>query len=389
MTDHWITYHPGASDGKSPRFEVGGVWTIDTAASLDGMIDKLAVDVSRRSTEAAAVRGMVDASGVSRLDTTGAMLLTRLLAQIAATETTRITELVSGLPGVYQGLFERIAAFGVNERHEPPMLPTLVRIVSHAGESTIDAAETAGRFIAFLGKTIVVGLQMLFNPRRWRFPSLVHHMEQVGFNALPIVGLISFLIGIVLAYQGALQLRTFGAEVFVVDLIAVSILRELGILLTAIVVAGRTASAFTAQIGSMRVNEEIDALSTMGISAFDVLVVPRVLALVLCLPLLAFFSDIMGLVGGALMAWTTLGISPQVFILRLHDAIWESTFWVGIVKAPVFGLIIGLIGCFEGLEVESNAQSVGAHTTRAVVESIFLIIVLDALFSIVFGILGY
>jgi phospholipid/cholesterol/gamma-HCH transport system permease protein len=213
-------------------------------------------------------------------------------------------------------------------------------------------------------------------------------MEEVGFNALPIVGLISLLIGVVLAYQGAVQLQKFGAQVFVVNLVGVSVLREVGILLTAIVVAGRSGSAFAASIGSMVIREEVDAMRTLGLSPVEVLVLPRILALVLMMPVLAFFADLMGLLGGMLMCWLALDVTPVVFVDRLRAAVGVSHFWVGMVKAPVFGFIIGLIGCLDGLRVAGSAESVGRQTTRAVVTSIFLVIVADAFFSIFFSYVG-
>jgi phospholipid/cholesterol/gamma-HCH transport system permease protein len=213
-------------------------------------------------------------------------------------------------------------------------------------------------------------------------------MEEVGLNAIPIVGLMSFLIGIVLAFQGASQLQRFGAEVFVVNLVAISVLREIGVLMTAIIVAGRSGSAFTAQIGSMKVNEEVDAMQTLGLDPMEVLVLPRLFALMLTLPLLAFFADIMGLMGGALMAWIALDISPATFIERLRDAIGLWSFWAGILKAPFFAFLIAMIGCYEGFQVTGSATSVGHRTTRAVVEAIFLVIVVDAAFSIFFQVIG-
>jgi phospholipid/cholesterol/gamma-HCH transport system permease protein len=213
-------------------------------------------------------------------------------------------------------------------------------------------------------------------------------MEEVGFNALPIVGLISLLIGVVLAYQGATQLEKFGAQVFVVNLVGVSVLREIGILLTAIVVAGRSGSAFAASIGSMVIREEVDAMRTLGLSPVEVLVLPRILALVLMLPVLAFFADLMGLLGGMLMCWLALDITPIVFLDRLRAAVGVEHFWVGISKAPVFGFVIGLVGCLDGLRVSGSAESVGRQTTRAVVTSIFLVIVADAFFSVFFSYLG-
>jgi phospholipid/cholesterol/gamma-HCH transport system permease protein len=217
---------------------------------------------------------------------------------------------------------------------------------------------------------------------------LTHHLEQTCVNALPIVGLISFLIGIVMAYQGADQLRRFGAEIFTVDLLAISALREIGILLTAVVVAGRSGSAFTAEIGMMKVNEEVDALRTLGLDPLEVLVLPRLLALMIALPLLAFFADIMALFGGGLMCAFALDISPDQYLSRLSQAIWPRTFWVGIVKAPVFAFVIAMVACYEGLTVDGSAESVGRKTTMSVVVAIFLVIVFDAIFSIVFSSLG-
>lgn len=272
--------------------------------------------------------------------------------------------------------------------NEPPAINFVVRLIEEVGQQTMALMDLAASFVAFLGQAVAALFTTLFQPRHFRLTSTVYHMEQTGLNAIPIVGLISFLIGVVLAYQGALQLRRFGAELFTVDLIAISILRELGILLTAIVIAGRSASTFAAQIGAMKVNEEVDAIKTLGLDPMHVLILPRVIALMLTLPLLAFFADLMGLFGGAVMSWVVLDIGPDLFISRLNDAVSIWSFWTGMIKAPVFAMIIALIGCFEGMNVSGSAESVGQHTTRAVVEAIFLVIVIDALFSIFFGIIG-
>jgi phospholipid/cholesterol/gamma-HCH transport system permease protein len=213
-------------------------------------------------------------------------------------------------------------------------------------------------------------------------------MERTGFDALPIVGLLSFLIGVVTAFQGADQLRRFGAEIFTVDLVTHSILRELGILLTAIIIAGRTGSAFTAEIGTMKVNEEIDAMTTLGLDPIEVLVLPRILALVITLPLLTFYADVMGLFGGALMSMASLDMSLAEFLARVQATATNWTFWIGMIKAPVFAFVIAMVGCFEGLKVERSAESVGRLTTQSVVEAIFLVIVLDAGFSVLFSYLG-
>jgi phospholipid/cholesterol/gamma-HCH transport system permease protein len=210
-------------------------------------------------------------------------------------------------------------------------------------------------------------------------------MEVAGVNALPIVGLLTFLIGVVLAYQSADQLRRFGAEIFTVNLLGISILRELGVLITAILVAGRSGSAFTAQIGTMKVREEVDALQTIGMDPIEVLVLPRMFALVIVLPLLAFYADIMGLLGGAIMSLVALDISMVQFLQQLKAWTTLWTFWIGIIKAPVFAFLIALVGCFQGLRVEGSAESVGRLTTQSVVQGIFLVIVADAIFSIIFS----
>ncbi|WP_417810005.1 MlaE family lipid ABC transporter permease subunit [Thioclava sp.] len=265
---------------------------------------------------------------------------------------------------------------------------TLVDRVEVFGRKTAASARIAVELTSFLGQVIASLGAMVIHPRRLRLTSLVHHMQEVGWNAIPIVALMSFLIGVVLAFQGSVQLRQFGAEVFVVDLIAISVLRELGILLTSIIVAGRSGSAYTAAIGSMKMREEVDAMRTLGLDPIDILVVPRVLALMLMLPVLGLISDISGLLGGAMMSWIELGVSPAVFQARLvsNTDVWH--FLVGMIKAPFFAMIIGIIGCYEGLKVGGNAESLGRLTSTSVVLSIFMVIVADAMFSVVFALIG-
>ena len=296
-------------------------------------------------------------------------------------------------------LLDLVAANDRPVECRPPREPPVRAVVAHVGSATLEIIAEARRLTAFLGLTTITLLRGLAMPRRIRWTALVNHMEQAGLSAVPIVGLISFLVGAVLAYQGADQLRRFGAEIFVVNLIGISVLREIAILLTAIIVAGRSGSAFTAAIGSMKVREEIDAMRILGLDPMEILarftkegnqllVLPRVLALVVTLPLLTFFADIMGLLGGALMAWAALGIGPGQFLERLGDAIPMWSFWVGLIKAPVFAFLIAMVGCYEGFQVEGSAESVGRLTTQAVVEAIFLVIVADAVFSILFAYLG-
>jgi phospholipid/cholesterol/gamma-HCH transport system permease protein len=260
-------------------------------------------------------------------------------------------------------------------------------MVARLGRGAIDAWREAVDLLAFLGLTTITVLRALGRPGSIRFKSLVSHIETVGLDALPIVGLLSFLIGIVVAYQGADQLRRFGAEIFTVNLLAISILREMGIVLAAIVIAGRSGSAFAAQIGTMQVNQEVDAMRALGLDPIAFLVLPRILALVVVMPLLAVFADVMGLAGGAMMTMLELDISLTQFVERLRNSVSVWSFWVGIIKAPVFGFLIALVGCREGLQVSGSAESVGRQTTKAVVVSIFLVIVFNAIFSILFAML--
>ncbi|SDL64117.1 ABC transporter permease [Aliiruegeria lutimaris] len=266
--------------------------------------------------------------------------------------------------------------------------PWLAGFLGRLGSGVVNSGVMFARFAGVLGLFIVRLAQSVIHPREFRLTALVHQCEAVGLQAVPIVALMSFLIGVVLAFQGSAQLRQFGAEVFVVDLIAISILRELGILLTAIIVAGRTASAFTASIGSMKMREEIDAMRTLGIDPGHALVVPRVLALVLMLPILGLIADGAGLFGGALMSWLELGISPAMFATRLVDGTEVSNVFVGLVKAPVFAVLIGVIGCQAGLQVGKTAESLGKMTSSAVVAAIFAVILADAVFSIFFQQIG-
>jgi phospholipid/cholesterol/gamma-HCH transport system permease protein len=378
----------GASAGTAGRFSIerqsagtvlraSGRWDVAAAAALDRALARW------RPTRGEAVR--MDLSALERLDTAGAWLLHRTLK---GADTAGATVELIGLQPAQAVLLEQVAANDRPVRIEPDKAHGLRRIVERTGKSAIYLVVKARNFTAFLGLIVVTLARIALQPRRLRFTSLVYHMEATGFSALPIVGLLSFLIGVVLAYQGAEQLQRFGAEVFVVNLIAVSVLREIGVLMTAIVVAGRSGSAFTAQIGAMKVSQEIDAIRTLGLDPVEVLVAPRLLALMVVLPLLSFYAAIMGLLGGAVMAWVVLGITPEAFVQRLYEAAGFWTVMTGLIKAPFFAFAIALIGCYEGLRVEGSAESVGKLTTRAVVESIFLVIVLDALFSILFNMIG-
>ncbi len=328
----------------------------------------------------------VDLSAVTRLDTAGAFALGRFELRRRADGTT------VALEGATPGQRDLIATVEAAIPPPPPpppdaRHPVLARIEA-VGRAVDAGIRSAAGFVGYLGLFLARLGGVIVRPRRFPLTAMVHHCEEVGVKAVPIVALMAFLIGVVLAFQGAAQLRQFGAEVFVVDLIAVSVLRELGILLTAIIVAGRTASAFTAAIGSMKMREEIDAMRTLGIDPALALMLPRVLALLLMLPILGLVANLMGLLGGALMSWIDLGISPAMFRTRLVEGTAWSHIMIGMVKAPAFALIIGLVGCLGGMRVGGDAESLGRMTSSSVVTAIFAVIVADALFSIFFAQVG-
>jgi phospholipid/cholesterol/gamma-HCH transport system permease protein len=356
---------------------MGGLWTIRESARLDR-------DLRAFKPEGAGAIAM-DASGIERLDSTGAWLLlrTRRALESGGRKVSNFT-----VPELYQPLLEDIGRGKGVPVEAPPRNGVRDRL-ERIGRATVHAGQQGYRILGYLGRVTVETIEAFASPKsNLRVAALIHQVEETGISALPIVGLLAFLIGVVLAYQGADQLKRFGAEIFTINLLGVGVLREIGGLITAIIVAGRSGSAFTAQIGTMRVNEEIDAMQTIGLNTVDVLVLPRIIGLVIALPLLTFYADLMGLIGGAVMCYFQLGITIPAFIRQLHDAITVNTVMVGLIKAPVFAFVIALVGCYEGFQVERNAASVGQLTTRAVVESVFLVIVLDAAFSVMFSVLG-
>ncbi|WP_353860642.1 MlaE family lipid ABC transporter permease subunit [Azospirillum formosense] len=364
-----------AGDGEW-RLTALGHWDLKAAGGLSGTLDGFALDGGGAVS--------LDLSRLDAMDTVGAYLLSALSDRLKAAG--HGVDLAAIRPE-HAALFEAVREVGPPpveraETHHP-----ILDMLERTGRTAVDGLREGRDLLSFLGLIAITFGRLIVNPRRLRFRSVMFHIEQTGLNALPILGLLSFLIGVVLAFQGADQLRRFGAELFVVNLLGVSILREIGILMTAIIVAGRSGSAFTAQIGTMKVNQEVDAISTLGLDVVELLVVPRALALMITLPLLAFYADIMGLFGGAVMSYATLDITFGQFIRQLHGAVTLPHFLVGLVKAPVFALVIAMVGCYEGLKVSGSAESVGTLTTKSVVESIFLVIVLDAVFSVLFSFL--
>jgi len=359
-------------DGK---VMIGGQLLIDTLMQLPpGHL----VDVPQSTS-------VIDISGVQRMDTAGAWYIVDL-QQRAAGQGASLE--IMGATQAQAQLIETVVRNMPPEGHEQAAHKTVADRFEGFGRKVARGFRMTVELTSFLGEVIATLGTIIRHPSRLRLTSVVHHCQEIGINAVPIVALMAFLIGVVLAFQGAAQLRQFGAEVFVVDLIAISILRELGILLTSIIVAGRSGSAFTAAIGSMKMREEIDAMRTLGLDPVTILVVPRVVALMLMLPALGLIADLSGLLGGALMSWIELGVSPAVFQSRLvsNTDVWH--FAVGMIKAPFFALIIAIIGCYQGMKVGGNAESLGRLTSASVVLAIFMVIVVDALFSIFFAVVG-
>ena len=328
----------------------------------------------------------IDLAGVEQIDTTGAWVIHKLQRDFDAAGS---KVAIAGASPDVQRLIDQVAANDHPVTVRPPHGNASIRRLESIGRAVFSNAENVGNFLAFLGQTMVVLWETLIGRRPLRVNAFIHQCEQIGVNALGIVGLLLFLVGIVLAQQGAVQLRQFGAEVFVVNLIGRSTARELGILLTAIMIAGRSSSAFAAQIGSMKLNQEVDAMEIIGMSPIEVLVVPRVLAMALMLLLLGFYGVVMAILGGGLFCWVSLDMPPVTFFQRLQEVTPLSDLVIGTIKAPIFGMIIAMMGCFQGMQVTGNAESVGLRTTRAVVESIFVVIVLDAFFAVFFSALGY
>lgn len=359
-------------DESTGTVRLSGALTIRTVTPLRARLSDLAAERVHH----------VDLSKVRRVDTAGAWALLEFTRR--ATQTINIT----GASSEAESLL-RTVEHALPEPEEPPRADTSFKAwLGRFGQRVFSGLMFLRALTAYLGIFLHRLARAIRHPSEFKLTSLVHHCEEVGLKAVPIVALMAFLIGVVLAFQGSTQLRQFGAEVFVVDLIAISILRELGILLTAIIVAGRTASAFTAAIGSMKMREEIDAMRTLGLDPGMNLFVPRILALLIMLPILGLIANIAGLFGGALMSWIDLGISPAMFTTRLVEGTAVSHVFVGLVKAPVFAMIIGVVGCHAGMQVQSNAESLGRMTSNAVVTAIFAVIVADAVFSIFFARIG-
>lgn len=373
MTDKQVAHLEISKDTSSATVNVrcAGAWIVQGIARLERQLDTLA-GLDRENI-------VIDASAITALDTSGAWLLHRTIHGL---EQRGRTVTVSGLRPEFSDLLQLIASRVTPSEIALPSTPGFLESI---GQQSWHGVLSVFRMLSFVGECGIVLLRSLTQPRRIRWLPILHNLQSAGFEALPIVGLLSFLMGVVIAYQGADQMQRFGANIFIVDLVGLSMLRELSPLLTAIIVAGRSGSAYAAQIGTMKITEEVDALRTIGVGPIELLVLPKMLALIIALPLLTVYADIAGVFGGMLMAQTMLDISFNVFIGRLDDAVSLSSYLTGIGKAPVFATIIALVGCFQGFQVGGSADSVGRQTTVSVVQSIFLVILADAVFSIVFN----
>lgn len=348
-----------------------GAWTVAHAARLEARLDDLGW--------AGGPDVVIDGSGVTAMDTVGAWMLQRIVGIIERDER-RV--LLRGLRGDHEALLRMVG------RPDVEAAVTAPSFLKRIGAGAWSGARQARDMLAFVGETAIGGLRSLRHPARIRWKPILYNVRAAGVDALPITGLLCFLMGIVIAYQGATQLRRYGANIFVADLVGLAMLRELSPLLTAVIAAGRSGSAYAAQIGTMKVTEEIDALRTVGIAPIELLVLPKIVALAIALPLLTVYADALGVAGGMVMASRELGVGFPDFLDRLQHAMRLSDFLVGVGKAPVFAMIIALVGCFHGFQVAGDAESVGRRTTVSVVQSIFLVIVADALFSVVFDALG-
>ncbi|HEY6022650.1 MAG TPA: ABC transporter permease [Pseudolabrys sp.] len=375
MSDRFLE---GIKDGEQLKIAAGGAWIAENARNLEMLIDGEA----RR--EGVIKRVDIDMGRVERLDTFGAWLLERLVRAFSARGCeTKIT----GLKDDYRALIDEVR--GLKPEVKPGRHRSRVAdFLGSVGVSIVAVGRSFVAWVNMIGALSIALVRVLARPRSFRFTSMVHQLDNVGWRAVPIILLITFLIGCIIAQQGIFHFRKFGADIYVVDMVGILVLRELGVLIVTIMVAGRSGSAYTAELGSMKMREEIDALHTMGFDPTEVLILPRIVALIIGVPILTFLGSMAALYGGGLVCWLYGGIDPDIYIQRLKEAISLDTFKVGMIKAPFMALVIGVVACVEGLAVKGSAESLGLQTTASVVESIFLVIVLDGCFAIFFASIG-
>lgn len=359
---------------RAPVLALSGDWTVDTISSLEAELRAVA--------ERLKPGAVVDVSGLGRFDVAGAYLIDRTFRESPAGDKARIA--IRGQHVNALRLLETARQAYGGELTPPEHYHGLNGLLEQIGRAVAAIGEEIIETVSFFGETLVVLARQIVNPSRIRWVSLVHVMEVAGLNALPIVILLAFFIGLVVAYLGARILGDFGASVFTVELVAFSMMREFGVVITAVLLAGRTNSAFTAEIGAMKMRQEIDAMRVMGIDPMDALVAPRVIAMLIMTPILTFAATMSGVFGGMLVAWAELGVSPQMFFARISEVVPSQHFWVGMSKAPAFALALAVIGCKQGLSVGGDVGSLGQRVTTSVVQAIFMVILLDALFALWF-----
>ena len=368
-----------AQEGERTVLAVSGDWVVSEIGALDEKLRALPAGKSHIT---------LDVANLGELDTAGAYLIDRTLRTHDIDDTKELD--LRGDHETAESLILRVRGARLTEE-KPPQAPFgFKQFLERVGLASRDIVNEGWNTLSFFGETLVTCGRLILNPVRMRWTSTFSVMERAGFDAIPIVALLSFFIGIVLAYMGSFTLSAYGggAEVFTVELVGVAVMREFGVLITAIILAGRTNSAFTAQIGAMQMRQEVDAMKTLGLSPMEVLVAPRVFALVLMTPVLTFIAVLAGLFGGMFISWIGLDINPTVFLGRTQDYVPIQNFWVGMSKAPIFGLVVALIGCRQGLSVRGSVNSLGSRTTTSVVQALFSIIVIDAVFAVFYMEIG-
>jgi phospholipid/cholesterol/gamma-HCH transport system permease protein len=360
--------------GDALTLRLGGGWCIDNIARIETALAEFSCSGQRRL--------IVDCSKLETLDLSGAWLLHQRLDEVRSAGGT--VEFSGQPPAHFKFIDEITGRDTADSKSVVEEAGSLSRPLAWIGREAVQQGRQTRDAVGFFGRVSVTLARSMRSARHLRLPSITRHIYETGIQAIPIVSLIAFLISVIIAYLSAQQLRQFGAEIYTVDLVAIAVLREMGVLLTAIIVAGRSGSAFAAEIGVMQLNEEVDALQSMGVDYYEVLVLPRLIGLVIALPLLTIIADAMGLAGGALLSSALLDISLTQFIPRLQDALAPTTFWAGLIKAPVFALLIAMVGTYRGMQVRDSSRELGRLTTTAVVQSIFLVIFADAVFAVVF-----
>jgi len=369
-----------SSEMRGDRIELNaaGSWTAEYAGAIEPQVEAATRTVTARNIA-------INITRIDYLDTYGAWLIERALRNW--TTQGRDARLV-GLREDYRGLFEKVHAGTQTLSPPPPRRNSIIATLESVGMTMAGVGGDLILLAQMIGSLMIAIKRVMLRPTTFRFTSMVHQLERVGWRAVPIVLLITVLIGAILAQQGIFHFRKFGADIYVIDMVGVLVLREIGVLIVCIMVAGRSGSSYTAELGAMRMREEVDALRTMGFDPIEVLILPRILALVIAVPILTFLGSMAALYGGGLVSWLYGGIQPEVFLTRLREAVTTTTFEVGMIKAPFMALVIGVVACVEGLQVQGSAESLGEKTTNSVVKSIFLVIVLDGVFAMFFASIG-